>query len=177
VLADAAGDLPAARRESSRVASLFQTTPLVGDAATSTALLAARSDALLHVAVHADVDAGGGVLKLHDRGVSAPEISAYKLGPRLVVLSGCSTARSWDPELAGSLSTAFLAGGAERVVATLRPVSDAGALELTRRFYDARGAEDPVRVLARIQAELARGDHEEWPNFAVFARDACLPRP
>ena len=95
--------------ESSRIASLFGTTPLVGAAATSTALFAAKSDPLLHIAVHADVDAGGGVLKLHDRAVPAAEISANKLGPSLVVLSACSTARSSDPELAGSLSTAFLA--------------------------------------------------------------------
>jgi tetratricopeptide (TPR) repeat protein len=171
VLADAAGDLPDARRESSKVAALFGTTPLVGPAATSTALFAAKSDPLLHVAVHAEVDAGGGALKLHDRAVSAAEISANQLGPALVVLSACSTARAWDPEIAGSLSTAFLAGGSERVIATLRPVSDAGALELTSRFYSERGADGPdgpVRVLARIQAELALTDNKEWPNFAVF---------
>lgn len=168
VIADAAGDLPGARRESSRVASLFGTTPLLGAAATSTALFAAKSDALLHLAVHAEVDAGGGVLKLHDRAVSAAEISANKLAPSLVVLSACSTARSWDPELAGSLSTAFLVGGSRQVIATLRPVSDAGALELTSRFYDAEGVRDPVRTLARIQAKLAGTDNKEWPNFAVF---------
>jgi tetratricopeptide (TPR) repeat protein len=183
VLADAAGDLPDARRESGNVASLFGTTPLVGAAATSTALFAAsapagrpRSSLLLHVAVHADVDSGGGALKLHDRTVSAPEISANKLGPALVVLSACSTASSGDPELADSLSTAFLAGGSQHVVATLRSVSDAGALELTSRFYRARGADDPVRVLANIQAVLARGDNKEWPNFAVFSNEACIPR-
>jgi CHAT domain-containing protein len=173
VLADAAGDLPDARRESSKVASMFGTTPLVGAAATSTALFAAKSDPLLHVAVHADVEAGGGVLKLHDRTVSAPEISASKLGPQLVVLSACSTARSWDPEQAGSLSTAFLAGGSDKVIATLRPVSDAGALELTSRFYDARGADDPVRTLAKIQAALAQTANKEWPNFAVFGKEVC----
>ncbi len=177
VLADAAGDLPDARRESSRVASMFRTTPLVGAAATSTALFAAKSDPLLHIAVHAEIDAGGGVLKLHDRAVSAPEISASKLGPSLVVLSGCGTANAWDPELAGSLSTAFLAGGSERVVATLRSVSDAGTLEVTSRFYDAGGAEDPVRVLAKIQAGLAQSDNKEWPSFAVFGSTACVPGP
>lgn len=176
VLADAAGDLPSARRESSKVASLFGTTPLVGDDATSTALFAAKSDPLLHVAVHADVDAGGGILKLHDRSVSAPEISANKLGPQLVVLSACSTARSWDPEVAGSLSTAFLAGGSDRVIATLRPVSDAGALDLTSRFYEAGGAEDPVRVLAKIQAALSEIGDKDWPNFAVFGKEICQPR-
>lgn len=176
VLADAAGDLPDARRESNEVASLFQTTPFVGPAATSTALFAAKSDPLLHIAVHAEIDAGGGVLKLHDRAVSAAEISANKLGPSLVVLSACSTARSSDPEMAGSLSTGFLAGGASQVIATLRPVSDAGALELTRRFYSAHGANDPVRALAAIQASLAHSDNQEWPNFVVFGKEVCLPK-
>lgn len=173
VLADAAGDLPDARRESSLVATQLGTTPLVGAAATSTALFAARSEPIVHIAVHADVDSGGGVLKLHDREVSAAEISANKLGPARVVLSACSTARSWDPELASSLSTAFLAGGSDQVVATLRPVSDAGALALTRQFYDADGARNPIRALASIQAELAKGDNKEWPNFAVFG--VCSP--
>jgi CHAT domain-containing protein len=173
VLADAVGDLPDARRESSKVASLFGATPLVGAQATSTALFAAKSDPLLHIAVHAEVDAGGGVLKLHDRAVSAAEISANRLGPNLVVLAACSTARSGDPELVGSLSTAFLAGGSEHVVATLRSVSDDGALELTSRFYEARGNTDPVGVLARIQAGLATTDNKEWPNFAVFGNEIC----
>ena len=177
VLADAAGDLPDARRESSKVASQFGTTPLVGAAATSTALFSAKSDPVLHIAVHADVDAGGGILKLHDREVSAAEISASKLGPNLVVLSACSTARARDPEMAGALSMAFLAGGSEHVIATLRRVSDAGALELTSRFYSERGAdgpEGPVRVLAKIQAALAKTDNTEWPNFSVFG--VCMPR-
>lgn len=173
VLADAAGDLPDARKESSKVASLFGATPLVGAEATSTALFAAKSGPLLHIAVHAEVDAGGGVLKLHDRPVSAAEISANRLGPNLVVLSACSTARSGDPELVGSLSTAFLAGGSEHVVATLRPVSDAGTLQLNSRFYEARGNTDPVGVLARIQAKLATTDNKDWPYFAVFGNEIC----
>jgi len=174
VLADVAGDLPDARRESSKVASLFNATPLVGVDATSKALFAAKPDSLLHVAVHADVN-GSGFLKLHDRAVSAPEISASKLGPALVVLSACSTAQSGDPELAGSLSTAFLTGGSARVVATLRPVSDLGALEITNSFYTAGGVGDPVRVLADIQSQLATGDNKDWPNFAVFGGDLCTP--
>lgn len=177
VLGDASGDLPEARLESSTVAALLGTTPLVGEAATSAALFAARSDALLHVAVHAAVDAGGGSLRLHDRAVFALEISANKLGPPLVVLSGCGTGTSTDPDLAGSLSTAFLAGGARRVIATLRPVYDHGARDLTTRFYEARGAEDPINALAKIQAALAATDDKDWPNFAVFSNQVCAPPP
>jgi tetratricopeptide (TPR) repeat protein len=173
VLADARGNLPDAREESSQIASRFGTTPLLGADATSTALFAARADPLLHVAVHAGFDSGGGTLKLYDRDVSALEISANKLGPELVVLSGCNTARSWDPELASSLSTAFLAGGSRRVVATLRSVSDTGASQVTSRFYGAGGAEDPVRVLATIQATLAQSGNQDWPYFAVFGSEVC----
>lgn len=175
VIADAAGDLPDARRESAKVASRFRATPRVGEAATGAALFEARPEQLLHVAVHADVDAVGGVLRMYDRAVSAPEISAAKLRPALVVLSGCNTASAWDPELAGSLSTAFLASGSGFVVATLRTVSDVGALDLTSRFYNARGADDPVRALAAIQADLSRTDNQDWPNFAVFSNEVCAP--
>jgi CHAT domain-containing protein len=175
VLADAKGDLPGARRESGKVASLFGTAPLVGAAATSPALFAAKPVRLLHIAVHAGFDAGGGVLVLSDRSVSAAEISARKLGPDLVVLSACSTASSDDPELAGALSTAFLAGGSSHVIATLRPIDDTGALEVTSRFYDAHGADDPVGVLAKVQAALATTTNTEWPNYAVFSKGVCSP--
>lgn len=173
VLADAAGDLPDARGEASHIASMFGTSPLVGAAATSTALFAAKSDPLLHVAVHADADSGGGTLRLHDRSVSALEISANRLGPTLVVLSGCSTARSGDPEVAGALSTSFVAAGSRWVVATLRPISDAGALDVTSRFYASRGAGDPVRVLAAVQASLVDSNNVDWPHFAIFGNGAC----
>jgi tetratricopeptide (TPR) repeat protein len=173
ILADAAGNLPDARKEAALIASQLKTTPLVGELATAAALLAAKPDSLLHVAVHAGVDAGGGVLKLYDRALSAPEITASRISASLVVLSGCSTAQAADPELAGSLSTAFLAGGSGHVIATLRPVSDPGALELTRRFYSSGGVADPVRALARIQAELAAGDSKDWPNFAAFGAEVC----
>jgi len=177
VLADAAGDLPFARRESSKIASMFGTAPLVGAAATSAALFAARSDALLHIAVHAEAEAGGGVLRLYDRAVLAPEISASQIGPPLVVLSACSTATAGDPELAGALSTAFLAAGSHRVVATLRGIADDAAQELTSEFYEDGGARDPVHALARIQTRLARGDNKEWPYYAVYGAVICDPTP
>lgn len=177
VLADPGGDLPDARRESSEVASRFNTTALVGTAATSSALLTARSQPLLHVALHASVDkaTSGGVLKLYDREVPALEIAAAQLGPSLVVLSACSSALSGDPELAGSLPTAFLTSGSSYVVATVRDVHDTAALAITSRFYAEGGTKDPVRTLAKIQAQLAQSGNKEWPSFAVFARDACTP--
>lgn len=176
VLADAEGNLPDARSEGNMVASLFGATPLVGAAAKRAALLAAKPGSLLHVAVHAGIGTGGGTLKLYDETVSALEIAANRIGPALVVLSACATTQANDPELAGALSTAFLIGGSARVVATLRPITDAGALEVMRRFYARGGAQDPVRVLAQVQAELAATDNADWTNFVVFGTDACAPR-
>lgn len=178
VLADPDGSLPSARTESAEIAPLLATTPLVGAAATSKALFAAKPHAVLHVAAHANFNTYGGVLRLHDRPVPALDIAAQRLGPPLVVLSACSTASSGDPELAGSLSTAFLASGSSHVIATLRPVTDQGSVEVMRRFYKGGGIADPVRTLARVQAELAeRNDNKDWPNFAVFGSDACAHGP
>lgn len=173
VLADAGGDLPAARREAGEIATLFGATSAVGRHATRDALFAARHVDLLHVAVHGEVDAGGGFLKMYDGPVSALEISARRLGPSLVVLSTCLSAIADDGERSTALSTAFLANGSQQVVATLRQVTDDGAAEMTRQFYHRGGASDPVRALAHTQAELSRTNNTDWPHFVIFGHDVC----
>jgi len=173
--ADAKNALPAAGREASYVATLFKTTARIREDATSQALFSAKPDALLHVAVHADVRAGGGLLELHDRTLLAPEIVANRVGPALVVLAGCRTTEAKNPELTDSLATAFLAGGSGHVIATLRNADDEYVSKLIQRFYEVGGASDPVRVLARVQAELVDTENTEWPNFAVLGTRACLP--
>jgi tetratricopeptide (TPR) repeat protein len=177
VLADAVGDLPGARREAEELAALLGTTSAVGSLATSKALFSSGQSSLLHVAVHADIDASGGFLMLYDQKIHALDISARRLGPPLVVLSACASALSNDLELAGSLASAFLAGGSTQVVATLRPVSDTGAQQLTSRFYAAGGAGDPVHVLASVQTSLAETDNTDWPSFAVFGHELCATKP
>jgi hypothetical protein len=173
--ADAVQHLPEARREASAVAAHLGVTAKLGPEATSTALFAAPADALLHVATHGDVD-GGEVLRLHDREVTALEISARAHAPARVVMSVCHSAAALDPEAAGSLAAAFLAAGSRQVVAAVRTVTDAGAAEVIGRFYRAGGATDPVRALARAQAELAETANPDWSRFAVFGHDVC-PAP
>ncbi|HEU4732779.1 MAG TPA: CHAT domain-containing protein [Kofleriaceae bacterium] len=173
VLADADGNLPGARQEAIELASRLGAQALLGNEATSAGVFGAARGDLLHVAVHGDVDASGGYLKLHDRKLHALNISAHRIGPAVVVLASCTSAQASDFELAGSLATAFLAGGSAQVVATLRPVTDPGARELTAAFYAGGGAQDPVRALARAQAGLAATSNPDWPNFAVFGHDLC----
>jgi CHAT domain-containing protein len=169
VLADGAGDLPGARQEAVKIAKLLDTTALVGKAATSAALLAAKSGSLLHVATHANPDS----LRLYDRDASALEILEEHHAFSLVVLAGSSTARSYKPEI-GSMATAFLAGGSSLVIATSSQVSDDGAAEVMLRFYEEGGAADPIRKLAAIQAQLAKTTNKDWPNFVMFGSKPCV---
>ena len=179
VLADAQGDLEAARREAAAIAPGLHTASRVGPAATAQALFAAAGDTVLHVATHTTSGVRGGAIRLYDQDVSILEISARKLAPPLVVLAGCSSALADDPELAGSLAAAFLIAGSRQVVATTTDIGDHDAGDLTPRFYRANGTADPVRALAKVQAELAATPNTTWPYFAVFGHDSCpapLPR-
>jgi hypothetical protein len=174
VLAAPGDTLPNAQREAEQVAELLHTTSKIGAAATKAALFAATSDGVLHVAAHGTIGMDGAALVLGDGEVSALEISARRLAPSLAVLSACDAATSEDPELAGSLAAGFLGAGSQHVVATLRPVSDAGALEISTRFYRAGGVADPARALAAVQSALAKSPNIDWPYFTVFGPDACL---
>ncbi len=177
VLAD--DKLPYARTEAEQVSALLHdallhTTTRIGGAATKDALSAAKGDAVLHIAAHNKVGIDGAAVVLAGKDVSAPEIAALRLAPSLTVLSTCDAATSTDSELAGSLVAGFLATGSQHVLATLRPVSDAGAPEVTTRFYREGGATDPARALAAAQRALSTTTSNiDWPYFAVFGPDVC----
>ena len=178
VVADADGSLLLAREEAKQTARMLHAEAQLGDAATSTAVLAASGDDLLHVAVHGSIGSGGGALALHDKALSALEICARNASPELVVLSVCDSAAADDGELSTSLATAFVASGSKQVIATLRPVTDKGAAQITHAFYRYGGATDPARALAQLQKELAaktepKDLNPDWPNFVLFGHDIC----
>lgn len=173
VLGDAHGNLPAARSEAVDVAARFGVTAKLGQAATSEALFSAWGSDLLHIGVHAGVEAAGGALALRDRSVSALQIATHDGGPKLVMLAACDSATADDGELATSLAAAFLASGSQQVIGTLRQVNDKGARELTSEFYRLGGTTDPARVLAQVQAALAKTANNDWPNFIMFGYDNC----
>lgn len=179
VLADPRNNLEKARTEGEEVARLLDATSKFGTAATKfgtaatkAALFDAAHDAVLHVAAHATTGKDGTIL-LADLEVSALEISAGQVAPALAVLSTCNAATSEDTELAGSLAAGFLAAGSQHVVATLRPVTDDGALDISKRFYLADGVADPARALEAVQAELMHTSNVDWPYFTVFGPDVC----
>jgi len=173
VLGLASKDIPGAVIEANQVAELLHTASASGQAATKAALFAAANDAVLHVASHAVIGDDGAALVLADGEISALEISARRVAPTLAVLSACDTATSDIPELAGALVTGFLSAGSQHVVATLRPIQDAGAPDVMTRFYREGGVADPARALAVVQAELAKTPNGDWPFYAVFGPSVC----
>jgi hypothetical protein len=176
VLGDPRGTLGYARLEAEQVASLFHTQSKTGREATKQALFAAGRDAVLHVAGRTASDSDGAAIELWDGQVSALEIAARSLAPSLAVLSSCSAANSSTDgvELIGSLAAGFLAAGSQHVVATLRSVTDASALEVIEPFYEAGGVSDPARALQTAQSKLWNTRNVEWPIFTVFGPDVCL---
>jgi tetratricopeptide (TPR) repeat protein len=145
-------------------------TMLLDRGATRAALLerAARGELrhinLLHVASHAQLlpsTAWAAHLMLHDGDLWMGEIGRLTLGGSLVVLSACDGASA--KTLAGdetlSLSSAFLAGGARGVVASLWPLHDRTTVAIMEQFYaHLHTTGDAVIALANVQRAFANGE-------------------
>jgi len=175
VIGDPLGDLPAARRESTWVGDVLGSPPMVGARASRASVLAAGQ--LLHIAAHGTTVGGVAALRMADGVLGADEIALAPAAPQLVVLAVCGSAVGPDPENLGALSSAYLAAGAQQVVATTRPVTDEGAADLIRRFYRAGGAYRPVAALAAAQrAAAADGGRADWAFFVAYGEDGECPR-
>ncbi len=177
VVADPLGDLPATQEEA-RVVRAAVGDP--GEVLESTAATAERVRAglthasLLHFAGHADHagrDGAESALLLADGArLTVPDILALERAPARVYLSGCETgAVTREAAVAGlGLAQAFVALGAEQVVATTRPVPDTLSRSVAERVY-AEPGRDWAEGLRRAQVALARGDAEvDWEAYRVY---------
>lgn len=133
--------LPFAEDEACQVAELFSTQPLLGAAATKSAILARLSDAtLIHLATHAAFDPTNplesGIL-LADGVLTAREVLQHRLRADLLVLSACESGQVGilgGEELAG-LSQAFLQAGVRSVLVSLWRVDDLATAALILTFF------------------------------------------
>ena len=107
--------------------------------------------------------------------IRAEQIAATPLDARLVVISGCESARGRVIRGEGiqGLSTAFLAAGGRSIVATLWPVEDRAASELISFFYDrlAHGLSsgDALRdAKVRMARSERYGDPLYWAGFVLI---------
>ena len=151
--------------------------------ATRAAVLNVHSDSvdILHLATHASLDADVPALAAivmsrvdanghyQSADLRSRDILGIEHPPPLVVLSACDTAVEPSRSAPGlmNLSGAFLAAGSEYVLASLWPVSDAGAVAFMTEFY--RGLLQqrltPAVALASAQALLAKSDRFADPFF------------
>ncbi|MEM9486927.1 MAG: CHAT domain-containing tetratricopeptide repeat protein, partial [Cyanobacteria bacterium P01_F01_bin.116] len=175
--------LPGAEAEAIAIAPLLNTDPLLGAAATETAVRERLADAdIIHLATHGLLDEQQGLssaialtptsekrdLDQPDDGLlTAQEVMQLNLKADLVVLSACNTGRG---RITGDgvvgLSRSFLAAGANNLVASLWAVPDEATAILMTEFYQQLQTE-PDKAVALRQAMLKT--LEEHPNPREWA--------
>ena len=176
-LGDPLGNLPAAAAEAVEVARGLSGTAWTAGEATAQRLRDAAHSRTLHLATHTGLGPRGAWLQLADRRVTASEIVAGRIAPRLVVLASCASGVRPGREMWGSLGASFLAAGSRAVLASLWSVEDGPTRELVRRFYAEGGDADPCMALARVQRVAIRQGLSPhlWAAFVLFGSERSLP--
>ena len=178
-------DLPGAEAEAIAIAPILNTAPLLGAAATETAVRERLADAdIIHLATHGLLDEQRGLssaialtptgekldLDQPDDGLlTAQEVMQLDLKADLVVLSACNTGRG---RITGDgvvgLSRSFLAAGANNLVASLWAVPDEATAMLMTEFYQQLQTE-PDKAVALRQAMLSTlAQHPNPRDWAAF---------
>jgi hypothetical protein len=182
IVGDPQGDLPGSRAEAKRIAQLLRSREpslLLGRRASRDATLEALTRAdLFHFAGHATFGGTEGsesALLLHQgQRLSLGDILALPRVPRAVVLSACDSAQSSGARANASglgLAHAFIAAGAQVVIAAARPVSDGLARQLSAALF-AKAEPTPealANALRQAQLQVARTDRAaDWASFRVL---------
>jgi CHAT domain-containing protein len=164
--------LPFAEDEARQVAEFFSTQPLLGTAATKSAVLARLSDAtLIHLATHAAFDTANplesGIL-LADDVLTAREVLQYRLQADLLVLSACESGQVGNlggEELAG-LSQAFLQAGARSVLVSLWRVDDLATTALMLAFFrHIQAGADKALALRQAMTDVQQDPRWQHPYY------------
>ncbi|MEM9265565.1 MAG: CHAT domain-containing protein [Cyanobacteria bacterium P01_F01_bin.13] len=178
-------DLPGAEAEAIAISPILNTVPLLGAAATETAVRKRLADAdIIHLATHGLLDEQHGLSSAialtptmekqagdqpDDGLLTAQEVMQLNLNADLVVLSACNTGRG---RITGDgvvgLSRSFLAAGANNLVASLWAVPDEATAMLMTEFYQQLQTE-PDKAAALRQAMLSTlAEHPEPRDWAAF---------
>ncbi|MEB3220410.1 MAG: CHAT domain-containing protein [Nostocales cyanobacterium 94392] len=173
-----ASRLPGAEKEAKIIAEMFQTQPLIGDAATETAIVQKMPQArIIHLATYTfaencQKEDSPGVIALatsegDDGWLRTGEIQNLNLKADLVVLTGCDTAlgRITGDGIIG-LSRAFLGAGADSVIGSLWDVDDISTAALMTEFYG-KLSENTDKAGALRQAMLET--MKKYPNPSDWA--------
>jgi CHAT domain-containing protein len=134
--------------------------------------------AVLHFATHGFVDEHfpnhSGLLLANDSALLAATVVHTRINATLVNLAACETNRGFLVPGQGNngLADAFLAAGAQTVLATQMKVDDGFTLAMMREFYSclARGVEigDAIRQAKLAMIATYGAPPEKWGAFIVL---------
>ena len=168
--------LPGAREEARTVAQSLGVEPLLGLAATRSAVVSAAGDAdLLYLATHGVADSTaplqGSFVALHNGPWRATDVLGTPLRAQLVVLSACQTGLGQD--VSGGtigLARAFSLAGVPRVVMSLWSVDDAGTQQLMEDLVRHLDHAPPAVALQRAANDLrqAGAPASVWAAFSML---------
>lgn len=175
--------LPGAEREAIEISQILNTQPLIGDAATETAVLQKLPKAkIIHLATHALLEdfanqGTPGVVILassskDDGLLTASEIQHLRLNAELVVLSGDNTALG---KISGDgvigLSRSFIAAGVPNIIGSLWGLADKSTANLMIEFYRQLHSGSNVASALRqamLQAMKENPNPKYWAAFTLI---------
>jgi CHAT domain-containing protein len=175
--------LTGAEEEAKAIAKILETTPIIGEAATETAIVKQMPQAkLIHLATHGLFDEHQGLASSlafstkenNDGFLTAAEILDLDLTADLVVLSACNTGRG---KITGDgvvgLSRSFLLAGAQSTMVSLWPVSDLSTSALMTDFYrqlENNLTQPQALRQAMLDTMQTYPDPREWAAFMLVSK-------
>ena len=170
--------LAGAREEAGAVAGIHGCVPLLDDAATADAVLAALPSAgLAHLAAHGHLVPDNPLfssLRLADGPLVIHDLERLPRAPHTVVLAACEGGRSvvhTGDELLG-LAATFLARGSAQLVASVLPIPDAETTPLMVALHRGLTAGQPCATALAGAQQAVRGDGPA--ALAAAAGFVCL---
>ncbi|MUG93457.1 CHAT domain-containing protein [Scytonema sp. UIC 10036] len=175
--------LPGAEKEAKNIAEMFQAQPLIGNAATETAIVKKMPQArIIHLATYTlpnncVEENSPGVIALasserDDGWLKTEEIQNLNLKADLVVLASCDTALG---KITGDgvigLSRAFLGAGADSVIGSLWAVDDMTTAYLITELYgNLRKNTDKAGALRQAMLETMKKypNPQDWAAFTLI---------
>ena len=168
-------DLPGARAEAEAVAALYQTSPLVGSAATVQAVTQGLSRAnLVHLAAHGRVRADNPLfssLQLSDGPLTVFDLERLEQVAPTLVLAACDSGRPvvcTGDELLG-FGASLLSLGAQQLIGPVIPIPDAETAPLMVAFHrQLTAGQHAAGALSEAQRQLASEGVEAMAAAAGF---------
>ena len=186
-------DLPCAQKEVESIASILNTTPLVGRQATKAEVMKQMSSVgLIHIAAHGNELTGEIALSPNpgwtsqfpqkkDFILKMSDVQAANLRARLVVLSCCHSGRGRILKGEGvvGIARAFLAAGARSVLVALWAIDDEATMVFMKSFYQHLKEGKPASVAVHQSIKCLReskkfSEMRYWAPFQIIGDDVKI---